>query len=153
MVYCLSPEATMKTTVINVLLCFLFALVGVHSQPVPYISFNGTQLPNNSYVDFNLVWVQNNAHVVCHTDLVICCSDGQGPDRGDWFFPNGSRLPFSSMDGSATIFERRKTKSVELRRRLNTLMISGIYCCNIETNATRNDSRESVCAGLYFSRG
>ena len=148
-VYCLPPDAAMKATVISVLMCLQFALVEVHSQPVPYISFNGIKLPNNSYVDFNLVWEPSNVHVVCHTDLVTCCNSDQGPDRGDWFFPNGSRLPFPSAD----IFQRRTSKSVVLYRRKTTPKISGIYTCNIETSATRNDNRESVCAGLYFSGG
>ena len=150
MVYCMSPETT---TVMSVLLCLLFAVVEVHSQPVPYISFNGTTLPNNSYVDFNRVWEDNATHVVCYTDLDTCCSRHQGQDRGDWFFPNGIRLPFPSTDGSATIFENRTKKSVELRRRQRTFEISGVFCCNIETTATRNDSSESVCVGLYFKRG
>ena len=150
---CLSLEATMKATVMSVLLCLLFAVVEVHSQPVPYITFNGSYVPNNSYVDFNLVWEDNNTYVVCHTDLVTCCSSRQGQDRGDWFFPNGSRLPFPSTDGSATIFEARTYRGAELRRLQNTLQISGIYCCNIETRATRNDSRQSVYIGLYFNGG
>ena len=148
--YCLSLEATMKATVMSVLLCLLFAVVEVHSQPVPYISFNGSYVPNNSYVDFNLVWEHNDTYVVCHTDLVTCCSHFQGEDRGDWFFPNGSRLPFPSTDGSATIFENRTYMGVELRRRKNTLQISGIYCCNIGTRATMNDG---VYIGLYFNGG
>ena len=153
MYICPPPVATMKATVLSVLLCLLLAVVEVHPQPVPYISFNGTTLPNNSYVDFNLVSDARNIHVVCHTDLVTCCSRRQGEDRGDWFFPNGSRLPFPSTDGRATIYESRTNMRVEIRRLHNTLQISGIYCCNIETNATRNNSRESVCAGLYFSEG
>ena len=143
----------MKATVLSLLLCLLLAVVEVHPQPVPYISFKGTTLPNNSYVDFSLVSDVYNTYVVCHTDLVTCCSSRQGQDRGDWFFPNGSRLPFPSTDGSATIFERRTYMGVELRRPQKTLQISGIYCCNIETRATKNDSRQSVYIGLYFNGG
>ena len=138
---------------LSVLLCLLLAVVEVHPQPVPYISFNGTKLPNNSYVDFSLVSDFRYTYVVCHTDLVTCCSSSQGQDRGDWFFPNGSRLPIPTTDGSATVYERRTNMRVEIRRLKDSLQISGIYCCNIETNATKNNSRESVCAGLYFSEG
>ena len=50
----LSP-GTMKATVMSVLLCLLSALVEVHSQTVPYVSFMGTSLPNHSYVNLTLV--------------------------------------------------------------------------------------------------
>ena len=53
--YCLSPGIIMKATVMSVLLCLLSALVEVHSQTVPYVSFMGTNLPNHSYVDLTLV--------------------------------------------------------------------------------------------------
>ena len=33
-----------------------------------------------------------NDSVQCHTDLKLCCSNKQGPYRGDWYFPDGKRL-------------------------------------------------------------
>ena len=90
----------------SVLLCFLSALVEVHSQTVPYVSFMGTNLPNHSYVDLTLVGRPEDGgdSVQCHTDLRTCCTSHYGPDRGDWYFPNGDRLPFP---GSGDIYEAR----------------------------------------------
>ena len=33
--------------------------------------------------------------VQCLTDLSTCCSGNEGPHRGDWYFPDGIRLPFT----------------------------------------------------------
>ena len=76
---------TMKNTVMSVLLCLLSALVEVHSQTVPYVSFMGTSLPTHSYVDLTLVGnaVDGSNSVQCHTDLDTCCADAYGADCGD----------------------------------------------------------------------
>ena len=147
----------MKATVMSVLLCLLSALVEVHSQTVPYVSFMGTNLPNHSYVDLTLVehLVDGNDSVQCHTDLDTCCHNMSGPDRGDWYFPNGTRLKFNSDGGD--IYEVRIAQRVDLRRR-NNGNTSGIYRCTIETNAVHSDesdttTRETVYAGLYASGG
>ena len=89
----------------TLLLCLLSALMEVSSQTAPYITFMGNNIPNNSYVDFNTVGVTiDNNTVQCHTDLLTCCSRVQGPDRGDWYFPNGNKLPFY---GESDVYERR----------------------------------------------
>ena len=140
------------------LLCLLSALVEVHSQTVPYVSFMGTNLTNHSYVDLTLVGSALNGSnsVQCHTDLSTCCSSTQGADRGDWYFPNGERLQFSN--GPDGIYEQRTAQRVDVRRR-NNVEASGIYRCDIETNAvhSNNDSdtttRETVYMGLYASGG
>ena len=81
------------------LLSLLWSLVEVHSQTFPYVSFNGQTLANHSYVDLSLVGNDGSGSdsVQCHTDLSTCCSSNQGPHRGDWYFPNGTRLPFLEM--------------------------------------------------------
>ena len=80
------------------LLCLLSALVEVHSQTAPYTTFMGNNIPNHSYVNLNTVGetIDNNT-VQCHTDLLSCCIMVQGPDRGDWYFPNGNRLGFTGI--------------------------------------------------------
>ena len=153
MVYCLSPGTTMKATVMSVLLCLLSALVEVHSQTVPYVSFMGTNLTNHGYVDLTLVGNAMNGSnsVQCHTDLVTCCGKAQGPDRGDWFFPNETRLKFNGS--RKDIYMQRGAQVVYLHRR-NNGDTSGIYRCVIETNAVHNASGwETVYVGLYASGG
>ena len=87
------------------LLSLLWSLVEVHSQTFPYVSFSGQTLANHSYVDFSLVGSDDSGSdsVQCHTDMSTCCSSAQGPHRGDWYFPNGTRLPFA---GNGGIFQK-----------------------------------------------
>ena len=134
------------------LLCLLSALVEVHSQTVPYLTFMGNNIPNNSYVDLNTVGTNsgNADAVVCHTDLQTCCSMSQGTDRGDWYFPNGNRLPFL---GSGNVYEDRSAQVVVLGY-TGSGGTSGMYRCDIETYAVKNnDGRETVYVGLYISGG
>ena len=151
----------MNATAFSVLLCLLSALVEVHSQTAPYVSFMGTNLPNHSYVDLtgagNALDGMNS--VQCHTDLGTCCNRTQGDDRGDWYAPNGEileRLNFNNDSGD--IYEFRTAQRVDLRRR-NSGNTSGIYRCTIETNAVKSDNnndtttREIVYVGLYASGG
>ena len=141
------------------LLCLLSALVEVHSQTVPYVSFMGTNLHNHSYVDLTLVGnaLNGSDSVQCRTDLSKCCNAAQGADRGDWYAPGSQdRLPFPGDPDD--IYEQREAQRVDLRRRKNGTT-SGIYCCTIETNAVHSDNssdtttRETVYAGLYASGG
>ena len=137
--------------VLQLLLLVLLSLVEVHCQQTfPYVSFMGQTLANHSYVDISQVGTSS-ASVQCHTDLTTCCSGTQGSHRGDWYFPNGDRLPFP---GSGDIFESRQAQRVELRRHNNANGPTGIYRCDIETNAVYNNGmNETVYMGLYASYG
>ena len=77
----------------------MFTLLSlVHCQQTyPHVSFMGQNLTNHSYADLGLVGSESDGSdsVQCHTDLSTCCSGSQGIHRGDWYFPNGTRLPFS----------------------------------------------------------
>ena len=146
----------MKATAL--LLVLLWSLVEVHSQTVPYVSFMGETLPNHVFVNLSLVGNAGDGSdsVQCHTDLGTCCSDAQGTDRGDWYFPNETRLQFNQDPGD--IYEVRTAERVELLRR-NNGDTSGIYRCTIETNAVNSDdmadttTRETVYAGIYATGG
>ena len=134
---------------------FLLSLVEVHCQTFPYVSFGlmGQTLVNHSYVDLSLVGSDNDNSdsVVCHSDLSTCCSGGQGPHRGDWYFPNGTRLPFSG--DHVPIGLGRGAQRVIIRRTNDATGPTGIYRCDIATNAVHDDSdisvRETVYVGLY----
>ena len=141
----------------SLLLCLLWSLVEVHSQTAPYVSFMGETLPNHAYVDLSLVGEDGSGSdsVQCHTDLVTCCTGIQGAHRGDWNPPDSEmRLPFP---GFGDIYEARGSQRVDLRRTNNADMPSGIYRCDIPTNAVHADDdisvRESVYVGLYASGG
>ena len=151
----------LQSTVMFAGLCllFLWSLVEVHSQnEFPYVSFMGENLPNHSYVDLTLVGnseVNDGDHSVqCHTDLSSCCSGGQGLHRGDWYFPDGTTLPFAREGG---IHEQREAQRVDLRRRNNVNPPSGIYRCDISTDAVHDETdtsvRETVYVGVYATGG
>ena len=123
----------------------------------------GETLPNHGYVNLSLVGdaTDGSDSVQCHTDLSTCCSGAQGADRGDWYPPGSdTRLPFGNEDGGSNdIYESRIAQRVDLRRRNNADMPSGIYRCDIETNAVHSDdstdttTRETVYAGIYATGG
>ena len=127
------------------------------SQPAaPYLSFKGNTLPNHTYVDLREVGGPDAGRgdsVKCHTDLATCCFSDQGIHRGDWYFPSGNRLPFY---GSGNIYQQRISMRVDLRR-LNANSPSGIYHCDISTEAVHDDEdisvRASVYVGIYYSGG
>ena len=136
-------------------LSLLWSLVEVNSLTFPYVSFKGQTLANHSYVNFSLVGDLRNGSdsVQCHTDLTTCCSGGQGIHRGDWYFPNGDRLPF----GPAPIHDNRVKKKVDLSR-WSATSPTGIYYCDIVTVAVHDNeitqlTRESVYVGLYTNAG
>ena len=153
----------MKATLLCVLLCLLWSLVEVQSQTeYPYVYFMGTTLPDHSYVDLSLVGKDTSGSdsdtVQCHTDLSTwpVSPRYQLVPRGDWFFPDGTRLPFFNESGD--IKESLHPQVVHIRR-LNTAINgpSGIYRCFIGTNATHDNNDpsvgEAVYVGLYGSGG
>ena len=149
----------MMDVLVPSLCLLLWCLVEVHSQTVPYVSFMGDTLPNHAYVNLTLVGdpiLNSNAHSVqCHTDLNTCCGSDQGRHRGDWYFPDGTRLQFS--DGGGDIYESRGAQRVDIRRNNNANSPSGIYRCDIPTNdvydENDNSVRERVYIGLYATGG
>ena len=142
----------------SVFLCLLlWSLVEVHSQTeFPYVSFMGETLPNHAFVDLTLVgYILTDEGLQCHTDLTTCCNRSSGQHRGDWYFPDGSRLLFWD-DG--VVIEFRKNQQVDIHRNYyNAIPPSGIYRCDIPTNAVHNDSdisvRETVYTGIYATGG
>ena len=141
----------------TVLLCVLWSLVEVHSQTeYPYVSFMGETLPNHAYVDLSLAGNDDSGSdsVQCHTDLTTCCTGFQGEHRGDWIPPGSDQiLPFSN-DSTAGIYVVHGAQRVDLRRRNNTSMPSGIYRCDIAIHDDNDTSvTESVYVGIYASEG
>ena len=125
----------------------LWSLMEVQCQTeYPYVSFMGETLPNHAYVDLSLVGNDDSGSnsVQCHTDLETCCTMAQGDHRGDWIPP--------SNEGEGT-YEVHGDRLVDLRRRNNADIPSGVYQCDIATNAVHDDRnisvRESVYVRLY----
>ena len=135
---------------------FLFALIlvcglEVKSQTFPYVSLSiGAGLPNHSYVDLGTVGIRTS--VWCRTDLGTCCRNEDGLHRGQWYFPDGVAL-----QANKDIFVVEEQQRVELRRANNAISPTGIYRCEIPTNAVHDDTdisvRATVYVGLYTSAG
>ena len=141
----------MATVQLLRLMFFCWSVGEVCSQTFPYVSFMGQTLANHSFV---LVGTSGSDSVQCHTDLSTCCSFTQGSHRGDWYFPNGTRLPFA---GDGNIFEVRRAQRVDLCRWKSAIPPVGIYRCNIPTVAVHDDTdisvRATVYVGLYTGSG
>ena len=115
-------------------------------------------LANHSYVDLSQVGndTSGSDSVRCYTDLESCCSATQGIHRGDWYFPDGNRLPFNGLNFDT--YEVRLSNGVVLRRsrEVNSPTV-GIYRCDIATNTVHDDTdisvRDTVYVGLYTASG
>ena len=105
----------------------------------------GENLPNHSYVDLTLVGTNNSDPgntVRCIIDLGTCCRGVDGIHTGEWLFPNGSAVQSFSFDDS--IYKARGAQWIILRRRINAMGPSGIYRCDIPTDAVHDDNDLSV---------
>ena len=96
---------------------------------------NGTTYWNNSLVTLEDIGEGDGA-LLCLTDLTACCQYSYASSPlGNWFFPNGTRVPSSSAQWD---FHRTRGQSVVLlqRRRGGE---DGIYHCMIrdEMNVTQ----------------
>ena len=141
------------------LLCLLWSLVEVHSETEsPYVSFMGETLPNHAYVNLNLVgMILVMVYNVTLTYPPAVHKSGVNLMETAWIPPGREyKLPFAN-DASADIYEVRGYQRVDMRRRNNADMPSGIYRCDIPTNAVHDDNdnsvRESAYVGLYASGG
>ena len=146
----------MTTALLLLLLSLLWSLVEVHSQTAPYVSFMGENLPNHAYVDLTLVGEDDadgtGNTVRCITDLATCCRVAQGIHRGYWYYPDGGEV-FNFGD----IYRSRAAQRVILNRMNNAMGPSGIYRCEVPTNAVYDDNDitvgETVYVGLYLPSG
>ena len=136
-------------------LVLLSALIVVHTKTFPYITFLGQSIPNHGYVNLSNVGSDRNNSVQCNTDLSTCCSGTEGSDRGDWYFPDETRVPFG--ESGNIVYESRGAQQVLLQYSSNVgIPVSGIYRCDIETNkssVTDEVGHETVYVGLYINGG
>ena len=148
-----------KLSVSSLLLLLLFLVEVVSQQTFPYVSFGvtGPALADHSYVNISTVGSasDDSDSVVCHSDLSTCCSGGQGIHRGDWYFPDGTVLPF--IGTSVPIGLGRNAQFAVIRRTGGATEPTGIYRCDIPTIAVHDDTDisvgETVYVGLYPADG
>ena len=95
--------------------------VGISSFPAAVL--RGIPYQNNSIVTLEDIGEGDDA-LFCITNLTTCC---QNPAVGNWFFPNGTRVPSS---GSQQDFHRNRGQMVvRMNRRRGG--VEGIYHCEI----------------------
>ena len=72
--------------------------------------------------------------LVCRTNLTACClppyTGVNGSALGNWFFPNGSRVPGHGGDAWKQDFYRTRGQMV-VRMHCRRGGVEGIYCCEI----------------------
>lgn len=144
----------MANRLILIVLLGLIACKDGLCQQAAYLTLNGNTLSNHSHVDLRAVGSDANGanSIQCHTDLDSCCgTDAAGSGGGNWFTPGNA-----SLEGDAgAVYAVRERKRVDLRRRNNNGVVSGIYRCEIDTVATGAGAREreTFYVGLYENGG
>ena len=106
-------------------------------------SLNGITYQNNSIVTLEDIGEGDNA-LGCVTDQTACCQAGStsGSSLGNWFFPNGTRVPAS---GNQWDFHRTRGQSVvRLQRRRGGE--EGIYSCEI---SDAMNITQTIYIGVY----
>ena len=103
-----------------------------------WFSLNGTTYQNNSNVILEDIGIGVDA-LLCKTNHAVCC---QNPALGNWFFPNGSRVP--SRKTSWDFYRTRGRMAVHLNHRRGG--VEGIYHCEIPD--TMNVT-QTIYIGVY----
>ena len=97
-----------------------------------WFSLRNRTYQNNSIVTLEDIGEQDDA-LLCKTNLTACCRSSNTSDShalGNWFFPNGTRVPSRNVSGwGLDIYRTRGQMVVLLHRRRGGE--EGIYCCEI----------------------
>ena len=105
-----------------------------------WFSLNGTRYQNNSIVTLEDIGEDDTA-LLCMTNLTACCQrNDTGKNEtalGNWFFPNGTKVPSNKSNRSWDFYIDRVEMVVHLNRREGG--VDGIYRCEIpdSTNITQ----------------
>ena len=91
------------------------------------LTLRGVQYHDNDTIDI-LDIGENNAALICQTDLRPCCRTGFR--AGEWYYPNGTRVP---TEGMKKCFYRNRGDdgTVRLNRRYYADYPTGTYRCEI----------------------
>ena len=90
---------------------------------------------------------ENDTALLCKTNLSTCCRRREnGFSLGNWFFPNGTRVPSHGVQRSFYIYRERDQMVVSLNRGRGG--VDGIYRCEIPDSM--NVSR-TIYIGVYTS--
>ena len=94
-----------------------------------YFELNGNIIPNNSVASFLSIGEGDTA-LLCRTNKVACC--GNWPNRyGDFYFPNGRKVPVIGQAGGAELYRNRGNQLIRLNRRSSVVSPRGKFRCEI----------------------
>ena len=86
--------------------------------------------------------------LLCKTNLTDCCqppyTGENGSTIGNWFFPNGTRVPSNSSAKQWDFHRTRGQMVVRMHRRRGG--VNGIYHCEIRDSMNVN---QSIYIGVY----
>ena len=109
-----------------------------------WFSLNGTTYQNNSNVTLEDIG-ENDTALLCMTNLTACCRPpytSKNMSAGNWFFPNGTRVP--SSDPQRDFYRTRGQSVVHLNRRRGGE--DGIYRCKIPNSM---NVTQTIYIGVY----
>ena len=105
-------------------------------------SLNGITYQNNSLVTLEDI----GGALLCVIDQTGCCrspyTGAMGPVRGNWYFPNGTRVP--SVGSQWDFYRTRGDMVVTLNRRRGG--VDGVYLCEIPDAM---DITQKIYIGVY----
>ena len=96
-----------------------------------WFSLNGTTYHNNSLVTLENIG-ENNASLLCLTNFSACCgpfTSENGSAKGNWYLPNGSRVPSKNDNEQSDFYRDRGQSVVRISQRRGG--VDGIYHCVI----------------------
>ena len=122
----------------------MYGLLSLHCVEVPqaiyayyytyagiYLSLNGTVYSNNSVIMISEIGNHIGNGLQCVTDRMPCCTAQPNiSSTGDWFFPDGGKVPSLHIEAETFGRNRGSDGTVNLHRVSNDVMTpTGQYCC------------------------
>ena len=104
-----------------------------------WFSLNGATNQNNSCVALKDIG-EGNDSLLCVTKYNACCTSDFGSALGNWFFPNGTKIPDNQRD----FYTTRGHMVIRLNHRSGEM--DGIYRCEIPDSMT---VIETIYIGVY----
>ena len=144
------PAAVLRNTTYQKKNMHMSSAVNGYSKlgSLPFVAavLKGTTYQNNSIVTLEDIGEGGDDALLCITNLTACCrppyTDEMGTALGNWFFPNGTRVPSSGFQWD--IHRTRGHMKVLLHRRRGGE--EGIYCCVIPDSINVN---QTIYIGVY----
>ena len=112
-----------------------------------YLSLCGRIHAGNSYVDIDDIGEEDEAALLCVTNLTQCCRGSDTPDGvgalGVWLYPNGTEVLIQSRGDD--FYRNRNRSVVRLNRRNDAISPTGLYCCVVPDSTF---TMQRVCANV-----